>query len=247
MMTSFARQLVADFWERVGYEEAFPRRLEQPIMSNTPVFIVKVHHQRLDPAYIENRLRRRGIRLPTRCEIAPNTMRGCLVAFKGEAAIFLNGTLSPEETRVIIAHEFGHYLGDYEWPRMRAVRHFGDGILNVLDGVRPATTQERLGAALADVQVGAYVHYMDRSLDSEISTLVDVVEDTAHIIGAELLAPWKEVVKEVHSGGHGFDRAGIMGILRQRFGLPEPYANWYAGRLESEIQRERSFCDILGL
>jgi len=174
-------------------------------------------------------------------------MRGCLVAFKGEAAIFVNGTLSPDEARVIIGHEFGHYLADYEWPRMRALRHFGDGILDVLDGVRPATVEERLGAALADVHVGSYVHYMDRSADSEISTLVDVVEDTAQIVCAELLAPWKEVAKEVCLRGGNFDRAGIMEILQQRFGLPGNYAKWYAGRLERESQSQRSFCDILGL
>jgi hypothetical protein len=171
MKTRLAQQLVADFWNRVGSEEPFPRQLERSIMSTTPVFVVKVHHQRLDTTYIRNRLQRRGVHLPTTW--ADRRLNGCLVAYKGEAAIFVDGTLPADETRVIIAHEFGHYLADYEWPRLRATRGLGDGILDVLDGTRPPTKNELISATLAQVHVGVYVHYMDRSAAGGVASLVN--------------------------------------------------------------------------
>jgi hypothetical protein len=156
MRTRLAKQLVDDFWERVGFQEPFPRTLERAIMSTTPVFVVKVHRRRLDTGYIRDWLREREVSLP-----APWKQRrldGCLVAYRGEAAIFLDGTLSPDDARVIIAHEFGHFLAEYEWPRMRAWRRLGDSVVEILDGARQPTPNERIAATLADVQLGVYVH-----------------------------------------------------------------------------------------
>jgi hypothetical protein len=245
MNHKFAEQLVSDFWERAGYEEPFPRQLERPIMSTTPVFVVKVHRQRLDATYIRNQLQRRGVNLPT--PWADRRLNGCLVAFKGEAAIFVDGTLRSDEGRVIIAHEFGHFLADYEWPRFRALRHLGDAILEVLDGARPPTANERLAAALTDVQIGVYVHYLDRSRNSDVAFLVDEVEETARIVGAELLAPRQTVLAEMAQHGDGYTSAAIVQLLKKRFGLPTTYAGWYADRLERHCRKRRSFCDVLGL
>jgi len=244
MKTKFAQQLVANFWERAGYEEAFPRQLEHPIMSTTPVFIVKVHHQRLDTAYIQHRLRRRGVNLQT--PWAERRLNGCLVAFKGEAAIFVDGTLPPEESRVIIAHEFGHFLADYEWPRFKALRNLGDAILEVLDGNRSPSGNELLAATLTDVRIGVYVHYMDRSGDPNIASMVGQVEETASIVGAELLAPRQAVLAELAKRGDGQNRAAMMSVLQKRFGLPTAYANWYADRLARQLRTRQSFSDILG-
>jgi hypothetical protein len=174
-------------------------------------------------------------------------LNGCLVAFKGEAAIFVDGTLPADESRAIIAHEFGHYLADYEWPRVKALRHLGDAIVEVLDGARPPTNHELVAAALADVRVGVYVHYMDRSGDLDAAFLVGQVEETASIVGAELLAPRHAVLAETADTADGHDRAAIVRILEMRFGLPTGYANWYADRLARQIRRRRSFSETLGL
>jgi hypothetical protein len=245
MKTKFAQQLVADFWDRVGSEEAFPRQLERSIMSTTPVFVVKVHHQRLDTTYIRNRLQRRGVHLPTAW--ADRRLNGCLVAYKGEAAIFVDGTLPADETRVIIAHEFGHYLGEYEWPRVRALRNLGDGILDVLDGTRSPTKNEIISATLAQVHVGVYAHYMDRSAGGGIASLVTEVEETANVVAAELLAPRQTVLREIARTNNGHSREVIVDMLKCRFGLATPFAEWYTDRLAKELRKRQSFSDILGI
>jgi hypothetical protein len=214
-------------------------------MSTTPVFVVKVHRQRLDTTYIRNRLQRRGVHLPMTW--ADRRLNGCLVAYNGEAAIFVDGTLPADETRVIIAHEFGHYLADYEWPRFKVLRHLGHAIVEVLDGARPPTNNELVAAALADIRIGVYVHYMNRSGDLDAEFLVEQVEEMATIVGTELLAPRHAVLAETAHMADRHSRAAIVGILAMRFGLPTGYANWYADRLARQIRKRRSFSEILGL
>jgi len=142
MMTSLAMQLVADFWERVGYQESFPRTLERAIMSTMPAFVVKVHRRRLDTHYVRDWLRDRDVALPAPWK--PRRLNGCLVAYRGEAAIFLDGTLPCDDARVMIAHEFGHFLAEYHGPRLRAVRRLGDSVVEILDGDRaPAPPRSR--------------------------------------------------------------------------------------------------------
>jgi hypothetical protein len=240
--TNLAEQLVADFWERVGYQEGFPRQLEQSIMLTVPVHVVKVHGC-LDTRFIRDRLLRRGIALPTPWK--ERKMRGCLVAFKDDAAIFVDGTLSPEEWRVIIAHEFGHYLADFEYPRRRALRHLGNSIVEVLDGDRPPSRHELLAATLTNVQVGVFVHYMDRSENSR--GLVREVEDTASIVGAELVAPRQAVFEEMTLQKVEASPTMIAKLLEVQFGLPSDYAEWHAERLARFLQKHRSFSEILGI
>jgi len=172
-------------------------------------------------------------------------MNGCLVAFRGEAAIFVDGTLAPEESRVIIAHEFGHFLADYEWPRLRALRNLGERIVEVLDGHRAPAANELLGASLTDVPLGVFTHYMDRCQTSDVTSLVSQVEETANIVGAELLAPRHVVLAELVQAG-STEPAAMVRLLEKRFGLPTAFASWYAGRLVRHLRRRRSFSDILG-
>ena len=244
MRPDFAENLVADFWRRVGSEEPFPRHLERSIMLTTPVFVVKVHRQRLDTAYIRDRLQRRGISLPM--PWAERKLNGCLVAFDGEAAIFLDGTLQADEARVILAHEFGHYLADYEWPRQKALRYFGNDILPVLDGARPAQSADLLAASLSGLQIGAYVHYMDRSTDVTIRSLVSHVEDSANAVGAELVAPRKTVFAAMAEHGTRANTAACSALLKTQFGLPQAYAALYAAKLMRALRHKRSFTDVLG-
>jgi len=239
------QQLVEEFWVQVGYLEPFPRQLERPIMATKPVFIVKVHRERLDSAYIQRRLQQRGVQLLA--QWPDRKLDGCLIAFRGEAAIFVDGTLSPDECRVIIAHEFGHFLADYEWPRRIAHRHLGDPILDVLDGARVPTKQERLAAALSDVRIGVYVHYMDRSIGFAPPVRVSQVEKTAKQVGAELLAPRRIVIDEVRKQHSTPTTLAITSVLDTRFGLPYTFAKWYASKIERHLRRQRVFTDVLGL
>ena len=244
MRPEFAENLVAEFWRRVGSEEPFPRHLERSIMLIAPVSVVKVHRQRLDTVFIRERFHRRGIPLPM--PWADRKLNGCLVAFNGEAAIFLDGTLQPDEARVILAHEFGHYLADYEWPRLKALRYFGKDILPVLDGARPAKSADLFAASLSGLQIGTYVHYMDRSTDATIRSLVSHVEDSANTVGAELIAPRKAVLAGMAQLNTRVNHAACSALLRTQFGLPETYATLYAAKLMRALRRKRSFTDVLG-
>lgn len=241
MKAKLAHELVADFWERVGYHEPFPRSLERAIMSTTPVFLVKVHHHRLDTRYVRDWLQDRNVSLPAPWK--QRSLNGCLVAYRGEAAIFLDGTLSAEEARVTIAHEFGHYLAEYEWPRLRARRRLGDSVVEILDGDRLPTPNERIAATLADVQLGIYVHYMDRTRAQRI--LVGRVERTADIVAAELLAPRSALAEKLGDGETQQSHSSVTAVLCTAFGLPLSYAQWYASRLVEQAKPTKSFSQVL--
>jgi hypothetical protein len=243
MKAKLAKQLVAEFWEQVGYHEPFPRTLERAIMSTTPVFVVKVHHCRLDTRYVQDWLRDRNVSLPAPWK--QRTLNGCLVAYRGEAAIFLDGTLSADEARVTIAHEFGHFLAEYEWPRMRAWRRLGESVVEILDGDRLPTPNERIAATLADVQLGVYVHYMDRTNDLAGRALVSRVERTADIVAAELVAPQHAVVAKMNENAV-LNYASVTALLCGHFGLPALYAEWYAKRLLEQAKPTKSFSQVLG-
>jgi len=243
MKARLAKQLVDEFWERVGYQEPFPRTLERAIMSTTPVFVVKVHHRRLDTCYVRDWLRDRDVSLPSPWK--QRALNGCLVAYRGEAAVFLDGTLSAEDARVILAHEFGHFLAEYEWPRTRAWRRLGNSVFEILDGDRLPTPSERIAATLADVRLGAYVHYMDRTSDLAGSALVGQVERTADIVAAELLAPEDAVVARMDRNAES-NRAAVIAILCGHFGLPAHYADWYTTRLFGQLKPTKSFSQVLG-
>jgi hypothetical protein len=210
------------------------------------VFVVKVHRHRLDTHYVRDWLRDRDVVMPAPWK--PRGLNGCLVAYRGEAAIFLDGTLACDDTRVMIAHEFGHFLAEYQWPRLRAVRRLGDSVVEILDGDRAPTPNDRVAATLANVPLGVFVHYMDRGTDTAIAALVSRVESTADIVAAELLAPQDMVVAELGEDTE-LNHESVSAVLRARFALPSAYANWYARRLRRLVRRPKplkSFSQTLG-
>ena len=173
----------------------------------------------------------------------PRPLNGCLVAHRGEAAIFLDGTLSPDEARVVIAHEFAHFLAEYEWPRLRAQRRLGASVTEILDGDRSPTPNERIAATLADVRLGVYVHYMDRTTAAR--AMVGQVERTADIVAAELVAPHCAVIAKL-GGTIEPNQSSVAAALRRHFGLPPAYADWYTRRFLDRASSKKSFSQILG-
>lgn len=242
MARSSIQQLVADFWERVGYEEPFPRSLERAIMLAAPVVILKANAGRLDTQYVQKWLTDRNIALPAPWR--PRRLRGCLVAYRGQAAIFVDGTLSADEARVVLAHEFGHYLAEYERPRTRIIRRLGAALLEVLDGDRPPSREEEFAAALAGIEFGVHVHFMERGFKSATAALVTQVEQTGDVVGAELVAPARAVIASIR---RGLEDDRLIALLRAEFGLPVDYARWYAALLAKRIKRQKTFSQLLGL
>ncbi len=232
--------IAEDFWERAGIRLAFPRNLERVILLTSPVFIVRIPGLR--PSAARGWLWQRGTRLPL--AVPDRSLAGCIVAYRGRAGIFLEERLADEEARVVLAHEFAHYLADYELPRARAARRLGPEVLAALDGERPPTAAEGLAATLTGVSLNVHAHYMDRNFDPGRLTATDRVEQAANALACELLAPRREVLARV--AGLPPTHAAWTELLAGAFGLSVPWADAYAGRLLRATGR-RSFSDSLGI
>jgi hypothetical protein len=236
--------LAEEFWERVGFREPFPRDLERVLVLSTPAFPVRLPG--LCPSAARHWLSQRGISLPL--SVPDRPLDGCIVAYRGHAVIFVEEGLPPDHGRAVLAHEFAHFLADYQRPRERAVRRLGPSLLPVLDGERPATAAEELAGALAGVTLGAHVHYMERSFDPSALSATDRVERRADALACELLAPRAAVCAAVGEGGRlPREARPSRRVLRERFGLPGRWAAAHAGRLARAARRQRTFSDLLGL
>jgi hypothetical protein len=228
--------LACDFWDRVGWP-TFPCDLEGVLLLATPVWPVRLAG--LAPGAVRQWLRSRRIDLPL--DIPERPLDGCIVAYRDHAVIFVEAALPADEARLILAHEFAHYLADYERPRLRAVRRLGPTLLPVLDGARGASVPERLAAALADVSLQVHVHYMDRSEGPRL-VATRRVEAAANALACELLAP-RRVVRSAASraGSNDWRR-----LLVEVFGLPPRWAAIHGARLARDKRRRRTFTDLLG-
>jgi hypothetical protein len=236
--------LAADFWDRAGQPPPYPRNLEDVILLTTPVWVVRL--EGLRPSGARLWLHRRGLELPL--TVAERALDGCILAFRGRAVILLEATLDPEYDRVILAHEFAHYLAEYERPRLQIVRRLGEGVLPLLDGQRPATTPEVLAGTLAGVPLEAHMHFMERTFDPRCLAETARVERVANELACELLAPRQDVCEGMSRRGRLTAEPGPwQQLLTECFGFCLPWAEAYATRLIAWMNRQRSFTDILGL
>jgi IrrE N-terminal-like domain len=237
--------LAAAFWERLpAPAPPFPRDLEPVLSAAAPVWVVA--ERGLTTGAVRRWLHGHGLGLPV--SLPDRRLDGCILAFQGTAVLFVREGLPADERRVVVAHEFAHYLADYELPREQARRRLGAAVLPLLDGARPVLPVEGWAAALAGVKLEAHAHYMARSYDPGRRAATDRVEARANALACELLAPRLAVRTEAHRRGFALDdRSGSRGLLAEAFGLPSRWANAYARQLLIENRRRRSFCDRVGL
>lgn len=76
-------------------------------------------------------------------------LRAALVAYGGVAVAFIDGTDEAIERRFSLAHEVGHFVAEYLAERSGIDRIGGTHMLEVHDGIRRATSGERLRFAVA--------------------------------------------------------------------------------------------------
>ena len=134
-----------------------------------------------------------------------------------------------DEQCFTLAHELAHFLRDYRRPRQLAVQHLGLQALEVLDGQRPATPGERLGALLGKAPLGFHVHLMDRGEQRRPVDWQSVdAEASADCLACELLAPAEHVY--ANRAGHE-TRTSLENRLVQHYGLPAAQARQYARQL----------------
>ncbi len=222
----WAAELARAFWEMAGAAEPFPRELRRPAVRALPVDIVLLSALRLDD--VRAWLRHNGVAYT--CGGADRRLRACLVARGGWGHVFLDGEDPADEQRFSLAHELAHFLRDYWQPRRLARARLGERAVEVLDGERPPTARERLGAALARVPLGFHAHLLDRDGAGRFATeAIAIAESEADRLAYELLAPAESVLATV--GGAAADRGAVAGLLREVYGLPEAQALEYGGLL----------------
>lgn len=164
--------------------------------------------------------------------------------------MFLDGADPDSERRFSLAHEVAHFLSDYLEPRQKVLEFIGEGVRDVLDGIRPPTMEERLSSLFRGVHLGMFVHMMDRSSDGKIS-YVSVLEkeDRADALALELLAPEAAVLNRIRQAGiHGESELYESAVesLINDFGLPSSIASQYGRVFVRRHQSGRNFRDWLG-
>lgn len=215
------------FWAQVGEPEPFPRLLRHSITVTFPVAMVE-----LSPLWTHtvcDWLRNLGV--PCESEGPDRPLRACLVARAGLAFLFLDSHDPPEEQRFSLAHELAHFLRDYHLPRQLAIQKLGPGVVDILDGNRPATPEERLHSVLRNVPLGLHVHLMRRNEDGEAIGSVAQVESDADRLAWELLAPARHVLANVSDHPCHERMFRTVYLLEQDHGLPHQQALRYARTL----------------
>lgn len=241
-LDSESRELIETFWERAGEKERFPRTLERSIALALPIALIKL--PRLDLRLIEDWLIRRGVNFEF--DVENRWVRGCLVAYGGKGIIFLDGTDPFPEQRFTIAHEVAHFLIDYWHPRNRTAQRFGPSILEVFDGLREPTIDERIHSVLQGVPLGTFTKLMDRGIQNEFEATWRA-ENHADQIALALLAPPDEALRMFSALGKTYaDRKlEAVEILASNFGLPNSVAVYYAAELLKSIGKGPSWAESL--
>lgn len=174
-------------------------------------------------------------------------MRGCLVAFGGDGYIFVDGTDPADEQRFSIAHETAHFMVDYWYPRQQALEKFGPAILEVLDGRRAPTFEERLSAIFGEVPIGVHSNLMERENEGQMNSAVWSIEDRADRLALTLLAPPEAVLNGLNLAATGYaNRQDILkNRLQRAFGLPGQVATTYSRFLLKATGLESSWTESL--
>jgi hypothetical protein len=247
MTNAWLAGIADEFWIGAGTREPFPRSLEQPILWSLPLAVLKL--PRLYVRDVEHWLEQRRIRFRLDCSDRP--LRGCLVAFGGRGCVLLDGSDPQDECRFSLAHEASHFLLDYLRPRERAVARLSPAILEVFDGLRSPTAEERVHAVLNDVSIGVHAHLMERRGDGVLGCgRIVGAESQADRLALELLAPACEVKRRVARSRENrrFDEAARVAweILISEFGLPAVVAEPYGKLIARSWRGDRSFREWLG-
>jgi hypothetical protein len=222
--------LVARFWAAAGDPPPFPRDLGPAIAGALPLTAIDLTGLRV--AAVSAWFADRGIPIPL--DEPDRPLRACLVAWRGHGFAFLEEADDPAERRFSLAHELGHFLRDYWHPRETAVARLGPAVMDVLDGVRPPTVEERLHAVLRNTPVGPFAHLLRRDETGRpLSPAEREAEAAADRLAFELLAPAAVV-------GDGSELVGV-------FGLPPGPAARYAALLKPDpVPRDLALARLLG-
>jgi hypothetical protein len=230
----WAAEIARAFWSQVWEPEVFPRRLIRPISEATCLSVAYASRPTIDT--IQRRLRNLGINYCL--SLVNRPLRACIVAGDGHGLIFVDGTDSENEQRFSIAHELAHFLHDYVYPRRKVLNRVGNAALDVLDGLRLPTTDERIHALLTRTGLGFYFHLMDRGeREYSLPGPIADAEKSADRLAYELLAPAQQVASLVSLITAHPNQTIVADLLMDQFGFPEQQAMRYSALLVARPRR----------
>lgn len=240
----------SDFWHAAGGRGAFPYDIIGAVSLALPIDIISLSD--LSIRKIETWLSRR--RIPVNIGLNDRFLHGFILVSRGSGFIFVNGTDPEEERRYTIAHEVAHFLLDYRLPRDNALQTLGPAILEVIDGFREATMDERIDGALSAVPVRPYMHLLEKTGDGSFDSWnIQKAENDADDLAVELLAPRSEILKSIYPiktrtrlSFNGI-RDQCYDILRHKCLIPNSIAEIYSTRLAYFITGGPSLLDEFGL
>jgi Zn-dependent peptidase ImmA (M78 family) len=213
----WADELARAFWARADGLEPFPRQLLKAVHQSMPLTVEFVPGLKLSM-------------VQARFDVADNagrdrSLRACVWAKLGGGWILIEDQDDEDEKRFSLAHELGHFLQHYWGPRERIAKFLGPKALEVVDGNRSPTPEERLHALLRDVPIRVHLHLMERdNAGRPANARIAQAEDDADRLAYELLAPAEHLWTEYGS----ITRAALATKLRNDYGLPHVQAQRYA-------------------
>jgi Zn-dependent peptidase ImmA (M78 family) len=225
-------QVAKDFWKKAGGSNLFPCDITGAVNLALPIDIVSLSELSLNK--IQDWLTQRKVSLDL--GIDDRLLHGFILISKGTGFIFVNGTDSEEERRYTIAHEASHFLLDYKLPRESAVKKMGDEILEVMDGYREPTVEERINGTLTYVSIKPYTHLLEKVGDGTFdNTEVLNSENDADELALELLAPYATVIKDTNPNRNKISfydfKNQCYHILRSKYLIPDSIAEAYSSKL----------------
>jgi len=218
-------ELADEFWIEAKDVEPFPRDLRGPIGNAVPLSVMLL--PRLSVTTVLHWLSIFEIECTIQGRDRP--LKACLVACQGCGFAFVDAGDSEAERRFSVAHELAHFLRDYWLPRRKVEQRLGKVALEVLDGIRSPTMEERFDALLRSVPLGFHVHLLERDRNGRpASQRIADAEECADRLAFELLAPAQDVMRMANNHGQATKSKMVADLLIETYGLPQTQAVHYA-------------------
>lgn len=249
MRTAFVKieETARVFWSQSGLHEVFPRDMQQAIGLVKNVVVIHIPALRIENIQTWLRDRKFDFQVPP----FDKFLHGFLLTHQGAGFIFVNGSDNEAERRFTLAHEIAHFILDYETPRKQAISQFGSVILEVLDGLRLPTVEERLQGLVFNRTLVAFSHLLDSDSISGMGRLnIWQAEDRADQLALELLAPSRHIQAQISKlllpRRFVAYKSALPDLLTTYYGLPEIIALDYADFLAKKLTGGPTLAEIWG-
>jgi len=243
----YIASIAREFWKQTKLKPNPPYDIQGAVNLILPVDIVSLSE--LSVKKIEQWLEDRNITFSI--GVDDRSLHGFILTFKGSGFIFIDGTDLENERRYTIAHEASHFILDYKIPRDKAIERHSVDIIEVLDGLREPSNEERIEGVLSAVSIKPYMHLLEKSGDGAFIDLrILDAENDADSLALELLAPAAKVIREAKQGkkkpvfAEYKDRC--LAILMEKYELPGFISEEYASRIAYAVTGGSSILTKLG-